>query len=150
MKSLVKNTNSRLSDMPSMFDDFFLRDFFQFPAFNNKNNFMPSVNIKESEDNYELEIAAPGLLKEDFKIETDGQMLTVSAEKEIKNNDNEKERNYTRQEFSYQSFKRSFTLPEKIVETDKISANYKNGILYLLLPKTKEGKNKISRLINIS
>lgn len=97
------------------------------------------VNTLETTDSYKLEIAAPGFEKEQVKISVEGNLLTVAAEKEdMKLNENE---NYTRKEFGFASFKRSFTLP-KTVNTEKISAEYKNGILGLTLPKIEDAKAK--------
>lgn len=137
-----------MPEVPSVFDDFFLRDLFQVPGFGSRTivSSMPSVNVKETELNYELEIAAPGMKKEDFKVELDGQLLTISAEK--KNEHETKEENYTRKEFNYASFKRSFTLPERMFEADTIRAKYVDGILYLTVPKTKEAIKPV-RLIEV-
>ncbi|MBN2637992.1 MAG: Hsp20/alpha crystallin family protein [Bacteroidales bacterium] len=104
---------------------------------------MPAVNINEENDRFILELAAPGLNKSDFKINLDNQVLTISsAKKEEKN-----EKNYTRREFLFNSFTRSFTLP-KNVDSEKISADYENGILKLQLPK-KDLETKISKQIEI-
>jgi HSP20 family protein len=107
----------------------------------------PAVNIIENDDNFKLEVAAPGLTKEDFKINVEDDMLSVSAEK--KNEINEKNSRYTRKEFSYVSFKRSFSLPE-IVDVDHVNANYENGVMTLTLPKKEEAKPKPAREIKIS
>src|SRR3569832_2313325 len=118
MRTLVKANNNYYNELPSVFDDFsLLRNLFQ-QGVSKPVNSLPSVNVKENETAYELEVAAPGLEKEDFKIDIEGQTLTISAEKEVKNE--EKQEGYTRKEFNYASFKRSFNLPERTVETDKI------------------------------
>ncbi len=93
---------------------------------------IPSVNIKENGVDFKIELAAPGLEKNDFKIEVEGGLLVISAEKQEEKTD-EKE-NYRRKEFSYNFFKRSFDLPENSVP-EKIEAKYENGILKLILPK---------------
>lgn len=100
---------------------------------------VPNVNIIENDDNFRLELAAPGLKKEDFKISLDNEMLTISTEKKSENT--EKNEKYTRKEFSYSSFLRSFTLPE-VVDAEKIKANYENGIMTLELPKKEEAKHQ--------
>ncbi|CAN5424060.1 Hsp20/alpha crystallin family protein [soil metagenome] len=105
----------------------------------------PAVNIKETEDGYSLELAAPGFEKGDFKIDLDHDLLIVSVEKE-KKSENEKE-GYTRREFNYASFKRSFTLPNT-VDREKIDGVYTNGILNVTLPK-KEQEKKLKREISI-
>ena len=107
---------------------------------------MPSVNIVENKDNYEVSLAAPGMKKDDFKIDIDSNTLTISAEKEEKKE--EKEERYTRKEFNYTSFSRSFSLPDW-VNKDKIDASYENGLLKLILPKTEEAKRIASRHITV-
>ena len=98
---------------------------------------VPAVNICETNDSYELEFNAPGRKKEDFKITVDKNILTVSFEKKEEQKD--ESRQFIKREFSTQSFKRSFTLDEKI-NADAINARYDNGILYLTLPKKEEVK----------
>lgn len=106
---------------------------------------LPAVNIQEDEKQFTLEMAAPGMKKDDFKINLDNQMLTIS--KEEKEEKEEKKENYTRREFVYNSFSRSFRLP-KTIEVDKIKADYKNGILKLTLPK--DAKAKLTREISVN
>ena len=96
---------------------------------------MPAVNVKESNKDYEIFLAAPGLEKNDFKIDVNGTTLTISAEKDEKRED--KEDGYYRKEYNYKSFSRSFTLPEDIMK-DKIDASYTNGELIVKLPKKEE------------
>lgn len=141
--TLIKKSNELF---PTFFDDFFGRDLF----FNNdlsRTQTMPSVNIIENADAFEVEMAAPGMNKNDFKIELDNQNLTISYEK--KEEENKQEKQYTKREFYYQAFQRSFTLPQT-VESEKIKAKYNDGILTLLIPKKEEAKQKPSRLIAIS
>jgi HSP20 family protein len=90
---------------------------------------LPAVNVKETDKSYEITMAAPGLDKKDFNIDVNGSMITISAEK-----------GYTRKEYNYNSFSRSFSIPEDTV-ADKIDANYVHGELKLILPK-KEGAQK--------
>jgi HSP20 family protein len=105
------------------------------------------VNTKESKDNYKIEIAAPGQSKDAFKLEVLDNILTISTEKtENKTEETEK---WTRKEFHFASFKRSFTLP-KTVDAEKIGAEYKDGILYVTLPKQEETKAKGSIEIKVS
>lgn len=111
-----------------------------------RKNTLPNVNIRETADRYILEMAAPGLEKEDFKVNLENEVLTVSAEK--KSESDEKNEKYTRKEFSYSSFRRSFTLPE-MVEAEKINARYENGIMMIDLPKKEEAKPKGPREIKI-
>jgi HSP20 family protein len=107
---------------------------------------IPAVNIKEENNKFVLEMAAPGLKKDDFNINLDNYVLTISSEK--KEEQKEDKDNYTRREFLYTSFSRSFTLP-KTVDIDKIKADYKNGILTVTLPK-KEEEAKLTKQIKIS
>ncbi|WAC02535.1 Hsp20/alpha crystallin family protein [Lacinutrix neustonica] len=109
---------------------------------------LPAVNIKDSSDAFIVEMAVPGLKKSDFDINLDNKMLTVSAEIRTENND-DNDSNFTRREFGYSSFKRTFTLPET-VEYEKISATYNDGILSLSLPKREEAKKKPPKSISIS
>ncbi|HEX5171013.1 MAG TPA: Hsp20/alpha crystallin family protein [Cyclobacteriaceae bacterium] len=107
---------------------------------------MPAVNVKESEGAYEIEVAAPGLTKKDFNITVDNRVLTIASEKEEKTE--EKENNYTRREFSYTSFTRSFTLPENVKEED-VKANYEDGILKLSVPKKTITQPKLRKAIEV-
>jgi len=109
---------------------------------------VPAVNIKENGDTFEVEVAAPGMAKDDFKVTLDGNLLTISSAKEEKNE--EQTDNYTRREFSYQSFQRSFELQKDVVDQDNIQARYENGMLRLTIQKKEEAKRKEPRLIEIS
>lgn len=109
---------------------------------------VPRVNVSETDDKYKIEVAAPGLSKEDLHLDLDGDILTISAEKEEKHEDKAENGNYTRREFSYTSFSRSFTLPEN-ANADKIDAQYKDGILNITIPKKEEKKQKSSKNIKI-
>ena len=107
---------------------------------------LPAVNIKENKDAYVLELAIPGMKKSDFDIDVDNKVLSISSEVETKNEDNEE--NYTRREFGYSSFKRTFTLPDT-VDSEKVNASYTDGILSINLPKREEAKEKPARRIEI-
>lgn len=100
---------------------------------------VPAVNVVEKNNEYEIELAAPGLDKKDFNITLENGVLTIACEKEEEKE--EKDKSYTRQEYSYTNFERSFTLPEN-VKSDKLDARYENGVLRLVLPKTVETKVK--------
>jgi len=115
--------------------------------FSNTNTTLPSVNVKESADGFEVDMAAPGLEKKDFKIEINHGTLTISSEKKVENETKTGE-HFKRREFSYQSFSRSFTLPE-MVDGDKVSAKYENGILKVSIPKKEEAKPKPEKTIEI-
>jgi HSP20 family protein len=107
---------------------------------------VPRANISETSKEYQIELAAPGLTKKDFKIETDNGVLTISAEKEEKT---ETKNGYTRTEYSYNSFSRSFTLPENS-KPDNINAKYEDGILKLTVPKKEVTVSKPKKEIAVS
>ena len=135
--------------MPSLFDRFFENDMFDWSNrnYSNTNTTLPAVNIKEDEDGFEVEMSAPGLDKKDFKIELNNSVLSISSEKKAENETKEGQQ-FTRREFSYQSFSRSFTLPET-AEGEKIKAKYENGILSVSIPKKEEAKPKPVKQIEI-
>lgn len=114
----------------------------------NANSTLPSVNVKEDENQFNIEVAAPGFDKKDFKIEVQNDVLSISSEKDNSVEEKEDNGHYTKREFSYQSFKRSFTLPESI-NAEKIDASYANGILNIVIPKKEEEKAKEPKLIEI-
>jgi HSP20 family protein len=150
--SLMKPIASYFPSFPSIFDDLFSRDFFDSATMNflKTGNTVPAVNIKETDDAFQLEVAAPGMAKEDFKIEVDNNILSVSSEKQTQKEEKDEKGNYTRKEFSYQSFKRSFTLPDRIVDIDKVTAQYTDGILHITVPKKEEIKPKPAKKIEIA
>ncbi len=144
--ALVRFTNQ----FPSFFDRFLDNELFDWSSrnFSNTNTTLPSVNIKESDDDFEVEVAAPGFTKSDFRIELNHDLLTVSSEKEVENETKEGQQ-FTQREFSYQSFSRSFTLPNT-ADSEKIEAKYENGILRILIPKKEEATPNPGRQISIS
>ncbi|MCG8578555.1 MAG: Hsp20/alpha crystallin family protein [Bacteroidales bacterium] len=105
----------------------------------------PKVNIRETDDAFAIEVAAPGFDKKDFNVEVDNNILTIAATKE----DKKEEKGYSHFEFKYGSFKRSFSLPKDKVKESNIEAKYENGILNIALPKKEEAKPKPKRLIDI-
>ena len=149
--TLVKRNGSLLNQMPVLFDDFFNRDLFNWgnQNFSETITTVPAVNIKETAENYEVEVAAPGMTKKDFKVELDGNSLTISSETNNEKVEKDDER-YSRKEFSYQSFQRTFTLQKEVMDVENIVAKYENGLLHLLIPKKEEAKQKPPRLIQIS
>jgi HSP20 family protein len=149
--NIVKGNGYNDSLLPGLFDDFFKRDLFNWGNinFSDTNTTIPAVNIKEATDRYEVDVAAPGMSKKDFRVELDGNTLTISSEK----NENEQQKEedfYARREFSYESFHRTFNLEKNVVDLDKIQAKYENGLLRLVIPKKEEAKQKPARLIQIS
>ncbi len=143
--TLIRKFNDNYPAFRSWMDDFFDTidtsvNRFQSPT-------VPAVNVVELEDSFRIDFAAPGLQKSDFRINLDNNVLTVKSEKEVSNEDvNE---NYTRREFSFTSFKRTFTLPDS-ANSEKVSAEYKDGILSISIAKREEAKVKPSRDIEIS
>ena len=144
--------------MSSFLDDFFDSSMERF--FNNQlsgssgrsgqtgRHSSPAINIRETEDAYQLEVAAPGLKKEHFNIDIEDNTLVISAEQQDESED--KQDNYHRREFSYSSFRRSFSLPDNVSDED-ISAKYENGLLCVELPKqTPEQEEAKKRKIDIS
>ncbi len=141
--SLVKRTDWPHSN--SLLADLFDNDrFFASPWLSGRN--MPAVNIKENEKNYEVELAVPGYDKKDFEISIDNGVLTVSGEK--REETEKKEDNYTRREFGFSSFSRSFNLPTNINE-ENIDAKYADGVLKLTIAKKQESSGKSRRQISI-
>jgi len=138
------------NQLPSLFDKFFNNELegWNRKNYSTTNTTLPSVNIKENKDSFIVDVAAPGFEKTDFNIELNNDLLIVSSEKSTDEELKEDEK-VSKQEFSYQSFKRSFTLPE-LVNDEKISAKYENGILSIIIPKKDEAKPKPIKQIVIS
>lgn len=148
-------TVARLSDnvfpsFPSLFNRFFEGDMMDWSNTNfaGTNSTLPAVNIRENSDEYLIEVAAPGMSKDQFKLNYDNGRLTISSEKKEEKT-NKSDEKYTRREFSYMSFQRSFTIPENVVSGDKIKASYTDGILRIEIPKREEVKPKPAREIKI-
>ena len=130
---------------PSLIDDFIGSDWnLKVPSFSST---MPAVNIKEFDSQFEIELAVPGKKKDDFEIEVENGILSISSSQEEEQQVNEKGK-FTRREFSYTSFRRSFTLPDSVDPT-KIDARYADGVLQVLLPKHKEAQPQPKKLIKI-
>ncbi len=142
--SLIKRTDR----LPFLLDDFFNTDWLGGTNVSKIGFNSPAVNVREADNDFTIELAAPGLTKDSFNIELDNDVLHISSEtasqKETKD-----EGKYTRKEFSYSTFKRSFNLPDT-VDSARIEASYDNGILVLTLPKKEEAKVQPKRLIDIS
>lgn len=140
-------TLAKTNGLTSVFSDFFepWNEWFQ-DGLGGKALTLPRVNITEDGGNYNVELAAPGLHKKDFKIDVNGNLLTISGKKE--ENKEQKDEKYTRQEYNYSSFSRSFTLPEDVL-MDKIDATYDGGILRLSLPKNEKAARKDQKTITI-
>jgi HSP20 family protein len=145
---LARRTES-LPAFTRLFGDLFDREMFDWNTSNysDTNTTLPAVNIKDTPEQFVVEVAVPGMDKKDFKINLKDNMLVISSER--RKEEEEVEGNYTRREYSYQSFCRSFTLPDNIVDSDKISAKYENGELQITIPKREEAKPKGPRMIDI-
>ena len=140
-------TIKRRSYVPNYRNHFYNNDLFSTLFSDGADYNVPAVNIKENEKSFEIEIAAPGLNKEDIVIKLEKDVLTISSEKE--NKEEKKDEVFTRKEFSFNSFSRSFSIPE-VVDSEKIKATHKNGILNVLLPKMEEKVANKSKTIKIS
>ena len=145
--SLARFTQSHL-------DRFFDNDLLDWSNrnFSKTNTTLPSVNIRENKEEFLIDVAVPGFDKNDFKIEVNNDVLTVSSEKqeesETKDEKGKHGERYTKREFSYQAFIRSFTLPDD-ADADRVTASYDKGILTVLVPKKEETKPRTSRMIEI-
>jgi HSP20 family protein len=152
MEDLIM-TLARLSNglFPSFLDRFFEGDLMDWNSSNyaGENSTLPAVNVKENDNEFQIHVAAPGLKKGDFKVNYDNGRLIISSEKNFEHEEKNGER-ITRKEFSYQSFQRSFSVPENVIKADKIGAKYEDGILHVTLPKREEIKPKPAKEIKIS
>ena len=139
------------SDWPSLANGSWLSDFFDNDRFFDdwsRRPSVPAVNVRETEKGYSIDVAAPGMSKEDFDISVEKRVLTISSQK--KDEKTEKEQNgYTRREFSYSSFSRSFALPEEVSDED-VKATYKDGVLRIELAKTPEKQLRRRKAIEVS
>ncbi len=134
--------------IPSVFDDFFKpwNEWFDAGNIWGRTMNIPAVNITETKDDYQVVLAVPGMKKDDFKIDVDGNMLTISSEKEESRE--EKDKKFTRKEYNYSSFSRSFTLPNEILK-EKIEAKYEDGLLRISLPRKEEMKAAAAKHIAV-
>ena len=147
--TLMRRNNPVFPSIPSLLDNFWSRDWMDWSNlnFSNTNTTLPAVNVTENDSEFAIELAAPGMTKEDFKIHLEENVLTISSEK--KDQKEEKKDHYSRHEFSYQSFQRSFTLPEYSVDREKVTAKYSDGLLHITIPKREEARPKPAREIEI-
>ncbi len=133
----------------NFFDDFFTKELFDFnnAGFAQSGITQPSMNVKDMNDGFEIQVAAPGMKKEDFTVNLDRNVLTISSEKQTQNEEKDEDGNFSRREFNYSSFRRSFTLPEA-VEQEKIEATYEDGLLKITVPK-KEQSTRMLKTIEV-
>ncbi len=139
----IYSTNKNHGFFPSLFNDFF-NDSFLMPQFHSTS---PAINVSEDDKAYQVEIAAPGMTKEDFKISLAGDDIVISMEKKLDNEDENKDKKYIRREFSYSKFEQRFSLPDN-VEKSKISAGMADGVLTIDIPKKTE-EEKAKETLNI-
>lgn len=149
METLVKSS-SLLPSMNTFVEDFFSKDLFDWNTrnFSGLGSTLPSANLKETDTKMEIDLAVPGMKKEDFKIQLENDILSVSCEKKEEKEENNMDEKYTRREFSYQSFYRSFHLPN-YVKQDEIKAEYKDGLLQIVISKDKSNGANKGKIIQI-
>ena len=145
MMPITRFIPGRYSTVDRYFDEDF-RDLFR-SEYGSKSVTVPSVNVKENDNEYQIELAAPGINKDDLSIQMENNLLTISLEHEEEVKDEDE--NYTRREFNYQTFERTFNVPEDQIDTEKIDANYSDGILRVRLPKLDVAKAKPTRNIKV-
>lgn len=146
----IMKRNDLFPSVIGLFDDFLMRDL---PDWNMGNHSLtrttvPAVNISENDDAFEVEMAAPGMQREDFRVELDGNTLVIFSEKTAEQKE-EDPKKYARREFSYQSFRRTFQLPKDVVDAENIAARYEHGVLKLHIPKKEEVKKRPPKMIEI-
>ena len=149
--TLARLSNQQFPSFPSFFDRFFDNDLMDW----NRSNYfgtqstLPAVNVTEDEHDFHIEVAAPGMRKDDFKINYNNGSLTISSERKDEKEDKQHGK-ITRKEYSYQAFERSFEIGENTVKVDEIKANYNDGILTITLPKSEELKPRPVKTVPIS
>ena len=149
--TIAKLSDNLYPSFPSFFNRFLEGDLMDWTNTNfaGTNSTLPAVNVRENNDEFLIEVAAPGMIKDQFKVDYENGRLTISSEtkEERKGKPDEK---YTRREFRYMSFQRSFSIPDNVVDGEKIHAGYNAGILQISLPKREEIKPKPARQIKIN
>lgn len=140
------NSNNFMKPFPSVFSEMFDNHNNHFEGNYIPQNAIPAVNVKENKKDFKIELAAPGMKKNDFNVDVNNGVLTISSEKE--ENSEVDEENYTRKEFSFSSFKRAFTLPENI-NNENIEAKYEDGVLEVTLKKKEIIPAKAPKKISI-
>ena len=142
MNTIIRKKQSPITGLWSNILD---QDFFGMPSYEHAAHTLPKVNVIEDDNGYKIELAVPGFEKNDFNIEIDDDVLSISLDKEI----DTKTTTYNKREFNFGSFKRAFNLPESANST-KISAQYRSGILIIEIPKKEEAKPVPSRMIKVA
>ena len=150
--AIIRRNGDLFPTLPRLWgDDFYTKDFLNWGLSNysSSGTSIPTVNIRERKDSFEVEMAAPGMSKNDFSIELDGNTLTISAERNEEREEKRDQEKFICREYSYQSFQRNFNLPKDVVDIDKIKAHYENGVLQLSVPKKEAAKQKHTKMISI-
>jgi HSP20 family protein len=149
MKTTLMTNGNLFPALPSLIEDFFNRNWMDTASGQRLGgSTLPAVNIYETNDQFKIEVAAPGMKRENFNIELDNYILRISAE--LKEEGKEQTDQFTRREFYYGSFERSFALPENKIDGEHVEAKYNDGILHITVPKREEAKVKPARQISIS
>lgn len=143
--TLIKRKDSLF---PGIWNNFFENEWLDIPSVNQLGANTPAVNILDTGENYEIQIAAPGMKKEHFNVSLDDGLLTVSSERTEENQTNDQHGRYTHREFNFYSFKRTFNLPET-VDRENVSANYQDGVLVVSIPKFEQEKRKQLKMIEV-
>ncbi|ESU28234.1 putative heat-shock related protein [Flavobacterium limnosediminis JC2902] len=148
MGLLAKNDSK--TNPYTLLEEFFPKDIVEwgFKNFTDIGSTMPSVNLSETEREYQIDLAAPGMKKEDFRVEIEDKTISIASEKQERFEETNKKENYTRKEFNYTSFCRSFHLPDA-AETERIEAIYKDGILHVTIPKNTNRNSNSKKNIPI-
>ncbi|HAD98665.1 MAG TPA: hypothetical protein DCG19_14735 [Cryomorphaceae bacterium] len=146
---LIKRQPGQVASFNNVLDHFFNDEFFNWPVNGGVKRWsnMPPANISEDDESYKVELAVPGMKKEDFKISLEENTLTVSSE--LKNEKKEEKPNFSHVEFQHYSFSRTFHLPENRVSEEDIKASYDKGVLTIELPKKPEAKKQTPKMIEI-
>ena len=152
MKDLVSANGNSSPSIPSLLNGFLTDDWFDSSLANWRSArvSMPAVNVREGNDDFVIEVVAPGMKRGDFTVALDNNILFISSDRQEGTEQNGRKDEYLRREYSFHAFQRSFSLPEAKVEGGKISAKYSDGILYVTVPKKEEAKLKPARQIAIS
>lgn len=129
------------SELEGVFQRFFDEPLFSKTMWDTENSFVPACNIKEKKDRYIMEVEIPGVEADDIEIDVSGNVMTIQGERKLETIAEEHDKQFHMIEHSYSSYYRSFTLPENS-DVDKISADYKNGILIVDIPKRKDKKSR--------
>jgi HSP20 family protein len=149
MNTLLKNKSNMFPAVPLLLSNLLHEDWLDSTLGNLRTGMssLPAANIRETNEDYRIELAAPGMQKEDFTVELNDEVLTISAQADV--NREKEERIYTRKEFSYHAFQRSFNVARERIDAERISARYQDGVLEIIVPKREEVKAKTAKQISI-